>query len=88
MLELDLSRKADVTVNGTPGTLKDLGAGQTAEMTYNSELEIVTKVVAKGMRIAVPELAVILELNSAGEESHLWLSSNGLTIGWVEILTW
>ncbi|MCR9210881.1 MAG: PDZ domain-containing protein [bacterium] len=43
-LELDVSRKASVTIKGKKATLAKVAAGQTAKIDYESTLEVVTKI--------------------------------------------
>ena len=47
-IDLDVSRKAEITVNGESGTLESVKPGQKAKVTYEKELQIVTKIVATG----------------------------------------
>jgi hypothetical protein len=47
-IELDVSRKAEITVNGTSGTLDSLRPGQKAKVSYEKELQVVTKIEATG----------------------------------------
>ena len=83
-LELDVSKKAEVTINGKPGVLDALVKGQAATIDYVTDLEIVTKIEAsgEGTDSPGPELVVLNELDSEGNESNPWLSFDGLTIYW------
>ena len=47
-IDLDVSRKAEIVINGESGGLDLLCAGQQAKVTYNKELMVVTKIVATG----------------------------------------
>ena len=47
-ITLDVSRKAEITLNGEQTTLESLGPGLTATVEYHKELEIVTRIVATG----------------------------------------
>ena len=47
-IELDVSRKAEITVNGKEGSLDSLKPGQKAKVTYEKELQVVTKIDAEG----------------------------------------
>jgi hypothetical protein len=85
-IDLDVSRKANITVNGASGTLDSLRPGQKAKVTYEQELQVVTKVVATGsgsvMSSKRPELVECSELNDEGGNDNPWLSEDGLTIYW------
>jgi hypothetical protein len=47
-IELDVSRKAEITVNEKPGTLALLAPGQTAKVSFDKGLAVVTKIEASG----------------------------------------
>lgn len=47
-ITLDVSRKAEITLNGEMSDLESLASGLTATVEYNQELEIVTKLAAVG----------------------------------------
>ena len=47
-ITLDVSRKAEITLNGEKSDLDSLASGLTATVDYNRELEIVTKIAAVG----------------------------------------
>lgn len=47
-ITLDVSRKAEITLNGEVATLESLGSGQKGTIEYNRELAIVTKIDATG----------------------------------------
>jgi hypothetical protein len=47
-IELDVSRKAEITVNGEDGTLDSLGPGLKGKVTFDRDLAVVTKIEAKG----------------------------------------
>ena len=47
-IELDVSRKAEIAVNGKEGSLDSLKPGQKAKVTYEKELQVVTKIDAEG----------------------------------------
>jgi hypothetical protein len=76
-ITLDVSRKAEITLNGEEATLESLGPGQKATVDYNRELEIVTKIVATGKTVTVPELVEVKELNHVYQ---FCLSEDGLAI--------
>jgi hypothetical protein len=81
-IELDVSRKAEITVNGKGGTLDSLGPGMKAKVSYDKDLAIVTKIDARGTATATkqPELVEVSELNDETNNDHPWLSEDGLTI--------
>jgi hypothetical protein len=76
-ISLDVSRKAEITLNGKEDNLDALGPGLKATIEYHKELEIVTKIVAAGELLAAPELVEVSEL---GDARFPWLSEDGLTI--------
>lgn len=84
--ELDVSRKAKITLLDKDATLESLKAGQEATLTFHTELELVLKIDALSLKEKQPELVVLNELDKEGAENNPWLTSDGLTIYWtVEI---
>jgi hypothetical protein len=85
-LELDVSKKAEVIINGKAGKLDGLVAGQKAQIDYETTLEIVTKVEATGSPSKnaddSPELFELAELNNGTYTVDPWISPDGLTIYW------
>jgi hypothetical protein len=83
-IELDVSRKAKITVNGTAGTLAALGPGMKAKVTFDKELQITTKIEATGTPVVAKqaELVELSEVNDASNNDHVWPSADGLTIYW------
>jgi hypothetical protein len=81
-IELDVSRKAKVTINGKAGALDALAAGQTAKIDYHTDLEIITKIEAFTRGEGQVELLELSELNERAHASSSWLSPDGLTIYW------
>jgi hypothetical protein len=82
---LDVVKKAKVTVNDQPAVLKDVRRGQKAVATFNTELEVVTKLDAtgEGRTPMVPETVVLNELpDPDGLRSGPWPSADGLTLYW------
>ena len=66
--ELDVSRKAEITVNGKPGTLDLLKPGQKAKVTFEKELQIVTKIDATGRGTVAREVyRLTLQLSEFGD---------------------
>lgn len=47
-IDLDVSRKAEITVNGKAGMLDSVKIGQKAKVVYEKELQVVTKIDATG----------------------------------------
>jgi hypothetical protein len=80
-IELDVSRKAEITVNGKEGTLDSLGPGLKAKVSYDRELAIVTKIAATGTASErkSPELVEASELSPGW---YPWVSEDGLTVYW------
>jgi hypothetical protein len=83
-IDLDVSRKAEITVNGKEGTLDSLGEGLKAKVSYDKDLAVVTKLEATGVatKRKAPELVELSELNDEANNAHAWLSEDGLTIYW------
>lgn len=52
-IDLDVSRKAEITVNGEAGTLDALRPGQKAKVTFEKELQVVTRIEATGTGTAL-----------------------------------
>jgi hypothetical protein len=82
VIDLDVSRKAVITLNGEEGTLAALGPGQKATITYDRDLVVVTKIEAKGTPAKAPELMQVSELNDEGDNEWPSLTEDGLTIYW------
>ena len=80
-IELDVSRKAEITVNGKEGSLDSLGQGLQAKVTFDKDLAVVTKIEATGVVVKrkPPELVEVAELNPG---SYPWLNEDGLTVFW------
>lgn len=83
-IKLDVSRKASISSNGSAATLEQLGAGQSVSIEYESQFEIVTKIMATGEAedATSRELLVLSEINGEGSASDPWVSPDGLTIYW------
>lgn len=82
---LDVVKKAKVTINGQPATLKDVRRGQKAVAIFNADLEVVTKLDAtgEGAVALVPEITVVNELpEPEGHHTGPWPSADGLTLYW------
>ncbi|MBW3596569.1 MAG: hypothetical protein KY475_04755 [Planctomycetes bacterium] len=76
-ITLDVSRKAEIRVNGEESTLDSLGPGQKARVEYHRELEIVTKIDAAGNLPTPPRLVEVTELD---QPFAFCLSEGGMTI--------
>lgn len=83
-IDLDVSRKAGISLNDKPDTLESLGGGLKAKVSYDKELLVVTRIVATGTPTIVkqPELVELSELSDDTNNDHAWLSADGLTIYW------
>lgn len=70
-ITLDVSRKAEITLNGQPSDLESLGAGMTATVEYQKELAVVTKITATGKKAVAnstrPVLRLTLQLSEFGD---------------------
>lgn len=99
-LELDVSRKAKVSVKGIAAKLDSLKAGQKVKISYHDGLDVVVTIEVIGKEPSSPEtpdveLVELKELNSAATSSKQvvtasspWLSANGLTIYWEDSGIW
>lgn len=86
-IELDVSRKAEITINGKDGTLDAIGPGLKAKVAYDKDLAVVTKIEATGEAVQPgkrPELLAVSELNVEGENAISCLSPDGLTVYWTQ----
>ncbi|QDT95247.1 hypothetical protein [Gimesia aquarii] len=79
--ELDVSRKAKITLLDKDATLEALKAGQEITLTFHTDLEIVLKIVAS-KKSTISEVLNLSELNTSETDITPWLSSDGLTIYW------
>ena len=52
-IDLDVSRKAEITVNGEAANVDALRPGQKAKITYEKELQVVTKIDATGTGVVM-----------------------------------
>lgn len=82
-LELEVSRKARITVEGGEAALDDLRVGQEAVVTYDSGLGVATEIRASGAGEAPPEVAELAEVNTRRRDFCPWPSPDGLTLYWV-----
>jgi len=72
---LDVSRKAQITINGAPGKLEDLKKGQKASITYNKDLDVISAIQATG-DVQASEFVAVAELDG----SFPTFTQDGLTI--------
>jgi uncharacterized protein (TIGR03067 family) len=79
-LDLEVSRKAKITVDGGEASLDSLRVGQRATVTYDAGLGVATAVEATGKGEAAPTIHHVAELNTPGQENALWPSPDGLTM--------
>jgi hypothetical protein len=61
-IDLDVSRKAEITINGETGKLDSLKPGQKAKVAYEKEFQVVTKIEATGSGTAPGREVVRLTL--------------------------
>lgn len=68
-IDLDVSRKAEITINGNSGTLASLRPGQKAKVAFEKELQVVTKIDATGIGTAPgPEVVrFMLSISAFGD---------------------
>jgi hypothetical protein len=81
-LELDVSRKAKVSVKGKTAKLDSLKPGQKVTISYHEGLEIVLKIEAQGKGLPAPELVILRELDAPRWEGNPCVSPDGLRIYW------
>lgn len=82
-VELEVSRKAKVYVDGAEASLDDLHVGQGATITYEAGLGVATSIQATGAGEVAPEVVNLAEVNTKKRDFCPWLSPDGLTIYWV-----
>lgn len=68
-ITLDVSRKAEITLNGRKADLESLGGGMKARVDYHNELAVVTKIEAVGSshKLATPVVRVRLHITEFGD---------------------
>jgi WD40 repeat protein len=76
-ITLDVSRKAEIMLNGKEAALDSLGPGLTATIEYHKDLEVVTRIVATGKALGPPELIEVTEIRNP---FSVCSSEDGLTI--------
>lgn len=80
---LDVSRKAEITLNGNAVQLDSLRRGQKATVEYHKELGVVTRITATGQSIGTPKLVELTELSGM----YPSLTEDGLIVVWEEKAT-
>lgn len=80
---LDVSRKAEITLNGNAVQLDAVRPGQKATVEFQRELAIVTKITATGQALGKPKLVELTELSGM----YPSLTEDGLTVVWEEKTT-
>ena len=87
-IELEVSRKAEVTADGQAVELNDVSTGQKVSVKYHEDLDIVVEIKIDGSVPSssdkVVELLEVSELSPNGNPQYPWLSPDGLTIYWEE----
>ena len=71
------TKEVGLEVAQEAGDLKHLKAGDEVAVTYDSTLEVVTKIISPSSVVLKPEIVTLKELGTAG---HPWVTSDGLTI--------
>jgi hypothetical protein len=79
-LDLELSKNTTITAKNKSLNPNSLQAGQSVKMKYHDALGIVLEIDVLSPIQKKPELVVLSELDTQGEESNPWLSPDGLTI--------
>ena len=79
-LDLELSKNTKITAKNKPLESRSLQAGQSVKLKYHDGLGIVLEIDVLSPIEKKPELVVLNELDTQGEESNPWFSSDGLTI--------
>lgn len=79
-LDLELSKNTNITAKDKSLNPNSLQAGQSVKLKYHDALGIVLEVDVLSPIEKKPELVLLSELDTNGEESNPWLSSDGLTI--------
>ena len=79
-LDLELSKNTKITAKNKPLNPSSLQAGQSVTLKYHDALRIVLEIDVLSTVEKKPELVVLNELDTNGEESNPWVSRDGLTI--------
>ncbi|MAX39942.1 MAG: hypothetical protein CME33_25645 [Gimesia sp.] len=79
-LDLELSKNTKITAKNKPLNSSSLQAGQDVKLKFHDTLGIVLEIDVLSPVEKKPELVVLNELDTNGEESNPWLSLDGLTI--------
>lgn len=87
-IELEVGKKAKILIDGKDAALNAVKVGNKASVSYESDLEVVTKIEIAGdgtpteANDSPAEILNIEELNTEDDEFSPWLSDDGLTIYW------
>lgn len=81
-LELEVSKSAEVIIDGKAGDLSALTSGQKAKIDYETNLGIITKIEVADPDSARPALVELAELNTGTYTVDPWISPDGMTIYW------
>ena len=87
-IELEVGKKAKIVIDGKDAALDAVKAGQKASVSYESDLEVVTRIevgengTPTEANNSAAEILNIEELNTVDDEFSPWLSDDGMTIYW------
>ena len=81
-LELDVTRKTQIFIDGKKKTLADIKPGQSFKVTYDDALEAAISIVSSDANEATAELVQISELKITPAYTSHSLTNDGLTIYW------
>ncbi|MEQ8852766.1 hypothetical protein [Gimesia sp.] len=79
-LDLELSKNTKITAKDKPLNVSSLQSGQSIRLKYHDGLGIVLEIDVLSPIPKKPELVLLSELDTNGEESNPWVSSDGMTI--------
>lgn len=79
-LDFELSKNTKITAKDKPLSSSSLQAGQNVKLKYHDSLGIVLEIEVLSPIQKKPELVLLTELDTNGEESNPWLSADGMTI--------
>ncbi|QDV17740.1 hypothetical protein Pan153_23950 [Gimesia panareensis] len=79
-LDLELSKNTKITAKDKPLNPSSLQAGQSVVLKYHDGLGIVLEIEVLSPIEKKPELVMLSELDTNGEESNPWISADGMTI--------
>lgn len=79
-LDLELSKNTKITAKDKPLNASSLQVGQNVKLKYHDGLGIVLEIDVLSPFEKKPELVLLSELDTNGEESNPWISPDGMTI--------